>query len=154
MESCDNLYEVLGVSRSVGFEELKKGYHQKLLKYSPDKICHTANDEELKKATQLYLRLHDAWEILSDPVKKRQYDAKLAAERLKYETPQENGVELAEMDYDSDEDVYYYECRCGGYFQFSIQSHSGNITCDTCSLSMCVTTHDDLKAGHLNVKES
>lgn len=51
-----------------------------------------------------------------------------------------------------DEDVYYYECRCGGYFQFSIQSHSGNITCDTCSLSMCVTTHDDLKVKNKRVQ--
>lgn len=49
-----------------------------LLQYSPDKLGHGADKEEIEKATQLYLKLQEAWKILNDPEKKRRYDAELA----------------------------------------------------------------------------
>lgn len=49
-----------------------------LLQYSPDKLGHGADKEEIEKAMQLYLKLQEAWKILNDPEKKRRYDAELA----------------------------------------------------------------------------
>ncbi|PIK39489.1 hypothetical protein BSL78_23663 [Apostichopus japonicus] len=72
-----------------------------LLQYSPDKLGDGADKEEIEKATQLYLKLQEAWKILNDPEKKRRYDAELAAKSLRYESPSENAVDVSEMDYDS-----------------------------------------------------
>ncbi|XP_071830589.1 dnaJ homolog subfamily C member 24-like [Apostichopus japonicus] len=141
MASCESLYDVLGVSNNVSPEEMKKRYHERLVKYSPDKLGHGADKEEIEKAMQLYLKLQEAWKILNDPEKKRRYDAELAAKSLRYESPSENAVDVSEMDYDSDEDVYFYHCRCGGDFEFRGPSVPTDITCNTCSLSLCVTAN-------------
>jgi molecular chaperone DnaJ len=61
-------YEVLGISRTATVEEIKKSYRQLALKYHPDK--NPGNDEaELK-----FKEAAEAYEVLSDPEKRRRYD--------------------------------------------------------------------------------
>lgn len=62
-----NPYEVLGVSKDASADEIKRAYRKLSKKYHPD-LNHEAGAEEKFK------EVNDAYEILSDPQKKAQYD--------------------------------------------------------------------------------
>lgn len=61
-------YEVLGVSKSSNADEIKKSYRKLALKYHPDRNQGSADAESKFK------EISEAYAVLSDPEKKRQYD--------------------------------------------------------------------------------
>ena len=61
-------YEVLGVDRGVGEDELKKSYRRLAMKYHPDRNPDDARAEEHFKEAK------EAYEALSDPQKRAAYD--------------------------------------------------------------------------------
>lgn len=63
-----DLYEVLGVARNASSKEVKKAYYQLAKKYHPDT---NKNDPEAQKKFQ---QVSEAYEILSDAGKRREYD--------------------------------------------------------------------------------
>jgi molecular chaperone DnaJ len=67
MEKRD-YYEVLGVDRDAGEDEIKKAYRKLALKYHPDKNKGDPGAEEKFK------EVGEAYSILSDPQKRAQYD--------------------------------------------------------------------------------
>lgn len=63
-----DFYDILGVSRSASEEEIKKAYRKLANKHHPDR-----NPGD-KDAEAKYKELTNAYEVLSDPEKKKQYD--------------------------------------------------------------------------------
>jgi molecular chaperone DnaJ len=62
-------YEVLGVSRNASSEEIKKAYKDLVKKWHPD--LHKDNKAE---AEEKFKEIREAYEVLSDPQKRAQYD--------------------------------------------------------------------------------
>lgn len=61
-------YETLGVSRTASDTEIKKSFRQLARKYHPD----VAKDK--KQAEEKFKEINEAYEVLSDPTKRKKYD--------------------------------------------------------------------------------
>src|SRR3954471_6555159 len=68
MANKRDYYEVLGLARSAGAEEIKKAYRKLAVQHHPDK-----NPGD-KKAEERFKELSEAYEVLSDPQRRQMYD--------------------------------------------------------------------------------
>ena len=62
-------YQILGVPRNASGEQIKKAYRRLAMKYHPDR-----NPGHEKWANDKFKEVNEAFSILGDPEKKRQYD--------------------------------------------------------------------------------
>ncbi|EQC34348.1 DnaJ like subfamily C member 7 [Saprolegnia diclina VS20] len=63
-------YKILGVAKNFNDRQLKKAYRTLALKYHPDKV----DEAERETAQAKFLEISEAYEVLSDPKKKEEYD--------------------------------------------------------------------------------
>jgi hypothetical protein len=76
-------YEILGVKKAATQNEIRTAYRQLVLKHHPDR-------SKDPKSTDIFIRVTEAYEILSDPQRRKNYDAILAMEAARaQERPQE-----------------------------------------------------------------
>jgi molecular chaperone DnaJ len=69
MANKKDLYDILGVNRDASDEDIKKSYRKLAMKYHPDRNPDSKDSEEKFKEAK------SAYEILSEPEKRRAYDA-------------------------------------------------------------------------------
>jgi curved DNA-binding protein CbpA len=80
----EDYYKILGVSRSASETEIKKAFKKLSLKYHPDK-----NKKNPEAAKNMFIKVANAYEVLSDPKKKKIYDLH-GEQGVKEQTEREN----------------------------------------------------------------
>jgi curved DNA-binding protein CbpA len=71
MEEGDDAYLILGISSTATAAEIKSSYRKMALRHHPDK---QKNDDDRKSAHVIFAKISNAYEILGDDQKRRQYD--------------------------------------------------------------------------------
>jgi curved DNA-binding protein len=66
---AEDYYKILGVEKNAGLDDIKKAYRKLALKYHPDR-----NPSDKKKAEEQFKKISEAYAVLSDDEKRKQYD--------------------------------------------------------------------------------
>lgn len=77
---CDLMshYEILGVTDQTDERELKRIYYRLVKKFHPDRYYRIGHDELKDKLSKIFARINHAYTVLSDKIKKREYDDQLS----------------------------------------------------------------------------
>ena len=67
-------YKILGVDKTASVEEIRKKYKALALKFHPDKQANKS-EKEKKEAEAKFKEINEAYQVLSDENKRRQYDS-------------------------------------------------------------------------------
>ena len=67
---ADDYYKILGVEKAASIDDIKKAYRKLALKYHPDR-----NPSDKKNAEEKFKKISEAYAVLSDPDKRKQYDS-------------------------------------------------------------------------------
>ena len=62
-------YKMLGVDKGASIDDIKKAYRKLALKHHPDR-----NPSDKKRAEEKFKEISEAYAVLSDPEKRKQYD--------------------------------------------------------------------------------
>ena len=65
---AEDYYKILGVDKKAGADDIKKAYRKLALKWHPDK------NPNNKSAEEKFKKISEAYAVLSDKEKRRQYD--------------------------------------------------------------------------------
>ncbi|GFH60269.1 hypothetical protein CTEN210_16745 [Chaetoceros tenuissimus] len=70
-EGNQDLYETLNIPRSATSSQIKSAYRKLALKYHPDR---QSSPEEKQKCSEIFTKISNAYEVLSDKQRKENYD--------------------------------------------------------------------------------
>jgi curved DNA-binding protein len=120
-------YQVLGVGKKASQDEIKKAYRKLAVKYHPDK------NQGVKSAEEKFKEISEAYEVLGDPEKRKQYD-KLGANWKQYQDAGFNQGQRAgggrTYSYQTNEDSDFFDGGFSDFFESFFgrgrnQQHSG-----------------------------
>ncbi len=83
MNQQKDYYKILGVSKNASPEEIKKAFRKLAIKYHPDK------NKGNKEAEERFKEINEAYAVLSDPEKRKQYDTYGSSEFHKHFTQED-----------------------------------------------------------------
>ncbi|MEO0202149.1 MAG: molecular chaperone DnaJ [candidate division WOR-3 bacterium] len=118
MAQKKDYYEILGVSRNATQEEIKDAYRRLVLKYHPDKVP----PEKKKEAEEKFKEISEAYEVLSDPQKRKLYDTYGTADFSDYTNYNFNFGDFFSRHYEDLKDVF------GDFFSDIFESFFGSKT--------------------------
>ncbi|MCH92113.1 DnaJ heat shock amino-terminal domain-like protein [Trifolium medium] len=119
-EIAETHYEVLNVKEDANYQEICASYRSTALSLHPDKLLNTSSSNQT--STERFLKVHKAWEVLSDSNARLFYDKELQCSRREDLSASEVAEDLRLHDMMTAEDVgeealeLFYQCRCGDYF--------------------------------------
>nr|WP_317357706.1 DnaJ domain-containing protein [uncultured Tyzzerella sp.] len=96
----DNYYEILGVSKNVTNDELKKVYRKLAKKYHPD-----ANVGNIK-AEEMFKKISKAYEILSNETSRAKYDRELDGNFSTFDKNQKTQTNARKNSGNINEDIF------------------------------------------------
>ena len=67
--SLKDYYRIFGVNKDASAQDIKKAFRQLALRYHPDR-----NPDDVKEAEEKFKEINEAYEVLSDEQKRRQYN--------------------------------------------------------------------------------
>ncbi|PPQ62911.1 hypothetical protein CVT24_006309 [Panaeolus cyanescens] len=68
------LYEELGIQKDASSEHIRKAYKKKALLTHPDRLPPNATPEQKAASEEMFRKVNNAYEVLSDPEKRKEYD--------------------------------------------------------------------------------
>lgn len=77
MENFVNYYDILGVSQTASQEEIKKAFRKLAVENHPDKF-QKCSQEEIDRRTKIFQQIANAYDIIGDEKKRREYDLEFA----------------------------------------------------------------------------
>lgn len=96
-------YSILEATPSDGLQEVKQKYQRLALLYHPDKQGPDVSSEDAEERLLRFLEVDQAWKVLSNPERRREYDLQLRANELKQSWPVDAHVSLDDMSWDNGE---------------------------------------------------
>jgi curved DNA-binding protein CbpA len=77
----ENLYNILQINNNASFDTIKKSYKRLSLKYHPDKQINSSLSIDEKN--NQFIKIRNAYEILSDPIKRQNYDREISNKKIR-----------------------------------------------------------------------
>jgi len=74
-----NYYELLNIQSTATQDEIRQAYKRESLKTHPDRLAGNATTEERRRATEKFQAVADAYYVLSDPARRKEYDTLYAS---------------------------------------------------------------------------
>ena len=79
-------YTLLELEQSVTPDEVRRAFHRFAAKYHPDKwVARGADARTVERAAQIYRRGAEAYRVLTDARRRKEYDGQLAGGRVRYD---------------------------------------------------------------------
>lgn len=91
----EDFYQILGVSPKASLEEIKERFRFLAQAYHPDKFASTNHKAQ---AEEQFKRINEAYQVLSDPRKRAEYDGKRFAQPSWFEEEERRQREQAEAE--------------------------------------------------------
>eukprot|EP01138_Halocafeteria_seosinensis_P012146 gb/GECG01012414.1/.p1 GENE.gb/GECG01012414.1/~~gb/GECG01012414.1/.p1 ORF type:complete len:159 (+),score=33.62 gb/GECG01012414.1/:1-477(+) len=144
-----DLYEVLGLSHNATQDDIKQAYKVLARKHHPDKQRAHTSTMQHREDTDTNGGIHavfqdvlEAYETLKDEERREEYDrrrAMLWSKDLHYSCE----INLADMKYMDDVEMYTAPCRCGGEYEVEeeeVEKNCNIVPCSSCSLRARINT--------------
>ncbi|TBU64928.1 DnaJ domain-containing protein [Dichomitus squalens] len=87
MSTFPDYYKLLNISQNASVDDIKTAYKKESLKTHPDRLAN-ATPEQRQAATEKFQAVADAYYVLSDPTRRREYDSLYSTRRPQERTAQ------------------------------------------------------------------
>ncbi|MET0287166.1 MAG: J domain-containing protein [Polyangiales bacterium] len=83
-------YTLLQVDQGATADQVRRAFHEFAARYHPDKFLRSGAEKvHVERAAQIYRRGAEAYKVLTDPRRRKAYDAQLAEGNLRFDANQE-----------------------------------------------------------------